>query len=166
MYLLGTHKVSFEAIRRLTIECYCLTQASMPLIYSSDYDDPSGHTREAFEQILSDKLLQLAILIRTKFYQGEDHRRTSGFLEDTGFLAKYSMYEESKAVPFTLKDICDKIIHADSVDLVLDQEIEANFIELIGVQTLQGKPQNWRLTLFFPDVCIGILGWIDAVAEA
>lgn len=166
MFLLGTHKISFDSIRRLAIECYSLTFSSISLLHLPDYEDATGKTRDAFEQLLTDKILQLAISIRTKFYQGEDHRRTSGFLENTGFLVKFSSFEESKSLPFTLKDICDKIIHASSVHLVLDPELDANFIELCGIQKVNGKPQNWTLTLFMPDVCEGILGWIDKVDDA
>jgi hypothetical protein len=166
MYLLGTHKVPFSAIRRLAIECHALSYSAMALLRRSDYPDLDGKTKEAYEELISEKLLQLAIGIRTKFYQGADHRITAGFLDDVGTYVKYCSFAESEPLPFTLKDICDKIIHASSVHFVLDADVDVSFIELWGDQGTSRQPQNWVLTLMLPSVCEGILGWVDAIAEA
>ena len=164
MQLLGTHKVSFEAIRRLTIECYALANSGMSLLRHSDYEDVDGRTKELYEELFSEKLLQLAIAIRTKFYQGADHRRTSGFLEDTGTLFKGISADDEATHPYTLKDVCDKIIHATAVYLVLDDEIDITFISLHGEQPVGRNTQTWMLTLH-PEVFEGILSWLDATTE-
>jgi hypothetical protein len=162
MELLGTHKVSFEPIRRLTIECYALASCGLQLLQQSDYKDEHGRTTAMYEELLSEKLLQLAISIRTKFYQGADHRRTSGFLEDTGHFIKGVTAEDEAECRYTLKDICDKVIHASSVYFILDSDLDVTFIELFGSQGAGQQKQGWMLTLLLPEVCEGILGWLDA----
>ena len=90
MNLFGQHRVSYESIRRLTIECFALNAAAHALLKQSDYQDEHSRTLAAYEELVSEKLLHLAIALRTKFYQGVDHRTTSGFLEDTGLFARFS----------------------------------------------------------------------------
>lgn len=166
MQLLGTHKVSFESIRRLTIECYALARSGMSLLRHSEYEDIGGRTTALYEELLSEKMLQLAIAIRTKFYLGADHRRTSGFLEDTGTYVKGITATDEAMHAYTLKDVCDKVIHASSVYFVLDPDVDVTFIELRGAQTIGRQAQPWTLTLLLPEVCEGILGWLDATTEA
>lgn len=166
MQLLGTHKVSYEAIRRLTIECYALARSGMSLLKKSEYEDTKGRTAALYEELLSEKLLQLAIAIRTKFYQGADHRRTSGFLEETGSYLKGIAANDEREHPYTLKDICDKIIHASSVIFKLDADLDVTFIDLMGTQSIGGQQQHWLLSLLLPEVCEGILGWLDATSES
>jgi len=138
----------------------------MSLLRHSDYEDSDGRTTALYEELISEKLLQLAIAIRTKFYQGTDHRRTSGFLEDTGSLLKGVTAKDEAEHPYTLKDICDKVIHANSVYFVLDSDMDVTYIELHGNQTVGRQTQSWMLTLLLPEVCEGILGWLDATTEA
>jgi hypothetical protein len=165
MDLLGTHKVSYESIRRLAIECYALCQAGMSLLRHSDYEDGEGRTKALYEELISEKLLQFAIALRTKFYQGADHRRTSGFLEDTGTLFKGTSAEDETTPPYTLKDICDKIIHATAVYLVLDDDVDITYISLHGEQSIGKTTQTWMLTLL-PETFERILGWLDATTES
>jgi hypothetical protein len=165
MQLLGTHKVSFEDVRRLAIECYTLAHSGMTLL-ESEYEDSEGRTAAIYETLLSEKLLHLAIAIRTKFYQGTDHRRTSGFLEDTGTYVKGVSAKDEAEHAFTLKDVCDKIIHANSVYYEIDAEFDIAYLQLFGQLRVGQEQQHWMLTLFVPDLCIGILEWLDATAEA
>jgi hypothetical protein len=166
MQLLGTHRVSFESIRRLTIECYALSRAAMSLLKHSDYEDLEGRTTRLYEELVSEKLLQLAIAIRTKFYQGVDHRRTSGYLEDTGTLLKGVSAKDESYHAYTLKDVCDKVIHADSVYLVLDSDLDVTYIDLHGKYAQGRETQRWMLSLLLPEVCEGILSWLDETTEA
>lgn len=165
MDLLGTHKVSYEAIRRLSIECYALARSGQSLLQTSAYEDRYGRTKALYEELFSEKLLQLAIAIRTKFYQGADHRRTSGFLEDTGTLFKGTSAEDETTPPYTLKDVCDKIIHATAVYLVLEDDFYFTYISLHGEQSTGRKTETWMLTLV-PETFEGILGWLDAISES
>ena len=137
----------------------------MPLLRHSEYEDSDGQTKAIYEELISEKVLQLAIVIRTKFYQGADHRRTSGFLEDTGTLFKGTSAEDETTPPYTLKDICDKIIHAKTVYLVLDDDVDITYISLHGEQSIGTKTQTWMLTLL-PETFEGILGWLDATTES
>ena len=69
MDVLGTHRVSWEAVRRLAIECHALDSAVYPLLTDSILDDKAGKNRITYEELFTEKLLALAIALRTKFYQ-------------------------------------------------------------------------------------------------
>src|SRR5207253_2854934 len=64
--------------------------------------------------LLTSKMLALAIALRTKFYQGTPYEGTEKYFEKVGFLEQVRNRAPA-ARQFTLKDACDKIIHADSV---------------------------------------------------
>ncbi len=166
MDLLGAHKVSYESIRRLAIECHALSSSAQALLERGDYEDAFGRTREVYEELISEKLLGLAISIRTKFYQGDDHRRTSGFLEEVGWLCKGLRAEEADVQRrFTLKDFCDKVLHASSVHFVVDPEFDTTYMSLHGNQLVKGATEPWTLTVWLDLVSKGILGWLDALAD-
>jgi hypothetical protein len=166
MHLVGNHKVSYQSIRRLTIECFSLCTSVYALLQDSEYPDEDGRTASICEELISEKFLALAIALRTKFYQGADHRRTSGFLEGSGVLYKIDGLDESGPHPFTLKDVCDKIIHAESVYISLDSDWQAELIDFSGRQRVGKSEQRWSLGISVPALCTGILGWLDATTEA
>ena len=159
------YKVTFESIRRLTIECYALASSAHLLLRDEGNAPPSDRTQSLYEEIFSEKLLQLAISIRTRFYQGADHRRTSGFMEQTGELFKWVSGQDEAAHPYTLKDVCDKIIHANTVFIESFMSSENTFIALSGEHRIAGQIQGWAMNIFPIDLCEGILGWLDTIEE-
>jgi hypothetical protein len=165
MYLVGQHKVTFESIRRLTVECFALHSSGYLLLQSGvsgNYPDKHGRTAELYEELVSEKLLHLAVALRTKFYHGADHRTTSRFLEDTGILTKYDTFQEKNCL-YTLKDVCDMVIHANEVCVTIDTDWEAGLLELWGQQTFGGKEERWDLHVSVPALCKGILEWLDTM---
>lgn len=159
------HRVTFEAIRRLAIECFALTSSAHALFGDSDQGKQGTRTQAVYGELFSEKLLQLAICIRTKFCQGIDHRRTSGFMEETGELFKWVKGQDESAHPYTLKDVCDKIIHAEAVFIEPDEAPGFSFIALHGEHRIAGKVQGWAMNIFPLPLCEAILGWLDAVEE-
>ena len=159
------HKVTFEAIRRLTIECFALASSAHALLGDGDRDESTIRTRVLYEELFSERFLQLAICIRTKFYQDTDHRRTSGFMEQTGELFKWVKGQDESAHPYTLKDVCDKIIHANSVFIEPGEASDFSFVALYGEHRVAGETQGWAMNIFPIPLCEGILGWLDAIED-
>jgi hypothetical protein len=114
MELHGRHSVSFDTIRALAIECHALDLSASELLFFSVHADDNGSTRQAYDELLTSKMLALAIALRTKFYQGTPYRDTESYMEHVGFL-EVETRTVTKGWKFTIKDVCDKIIHADSV---------------------------------------------------
>lgn len=165
MHVLGTHRVSFDSIRRLAIECHALDRVALPLLTDATHEDMTGRTKEVYEELFTSRLLALAIAIRTKFYQGMDAKRTSKFAEHCGLLYRTSGRVADGPIPLTIKDVCDKIIHAESIAKMLDSELEAEIVELKGTEFRGRLKQEWSLGLSVALFCEGVLNWIDEHEE-
>ena len=160
MQLLGTHRVSLAHVRRQALVCYALDVAAEPLLLNGTHTDSDGRTKAQFEELYSTELLSLAISLRTLFYQGVDPARSESFIQASGFLDRYTSQAE-ESVPFTVKDVCDKIIHATSIVKHLE----------IGVQnattTLDGKEvrgTRWQLSFSLALFIEGLLEWLNTLS--
>lgn len=154
----NSHRVSFEAIRVAAIECHALDLSAHKLFVSGIHQ-PSRSTRIAYEELVTAKLLFLAIAIRTKFYQGLDSKETEQYVVECGFLDRTQNQTREARSP-SIKDICDKIIHADSISGVLMDESNGR-LTVIG-----GRGTNkllWDLHLSISQFCEAVLNWLDDV---
>ena len=131
MQLLGTHRVSLSHVRRQALRCYALDVAAEPLLLNGTHEDRDGRTKAEYEELYSTEILALAIAIRTLFYQGADPQGTTKFVSASGFLDRYNSIAE-QTVPFTVKDVCDKIIHATSIWKTLKEGAENSTTTLDG----------------------------------
>jgi hypothetical protein len=160
MELFGTHKVSYDTLRSLAIQCHALDITAYHLLFDSTHIDEDGKTKAIYEELFTNKLLALAIALRTKFYQGLDHKATIPQVSHCGFLYSYKQTEES-IINVSIKDICDKIIHADSVSRFLEQGIDK------PTTTLQGryKGNNWELSMSVSLFAEAVLNWVQIVQK-
>ena len=91
MELLGTHKVTYGLLRSLTIQCHALDISAYHLFIDSTCQDGSEETKAVYKELFTSNLLNLAIALRTKFYQGVDHKSTVSYVSHCGLLYKYKM---------------------------------------------------------------------------
>ena len=139
--LLGSHHQDFNELRRHCLLCHGLDRSADTLFTRSSYQSPSIQTQRVFKNVMSGGLLSLAICLRVNFYQG--------LLDPTVMLSmKYvSLYDDLDLVvkPVSIKDVVDKIIHADSVS----KEAFPRFWEGQPKMMTQfkGKHRNRRWTL-------------------
>lgn len=110
--------------------------------------------------MFTSNLLNLAITLRTKFYQGSDHTSTVPYVSHCGLLYKYRDNNE-ETINFSIKDICDKIIHADSVIRYLENEIKLPTTTFCG--TAQNGKSSWELSMSVSLFTEGVLNWIHDV---
>lgn len=161
MELRGQHAVSFQAVRALAIECHALDLSAHELLLFPVHDDSRDLTRATYDELLTSKMLALAIALRTKFYQGTLYQGTEKYLEHVGFLER----ERKGAVSggtFTFKDACDKIIHADSVVRQFLGEQQKPLTVLTGVAPDDVK---WTLSFSLSAFADSILWWLEDVKE-
>lgn len=160
MELLGTHKVSFEAVRSLAIQCHALDLSAYHLLLDSTHTDKDGKTKVAYEEIFTNQLLALAIAVRTKFYQGIPHKTTSRYVQHCGFLYRNDKGNEESLL-FSIKDVCDKIIHAEAISRQLEQGVEK------PTTTLRGRydKMEWELSLSISLFTEGVLNWVQDVEQ-
>ncbi len=165
MDVLGSHKVSWHAVRRLAIECHALDSAAYPLLNDSILDNKAGKNRVAYEELFTEKLLALAIALRTKFYQGVDAAETSRYANDCGLLYRLEGEGEVGPMGFTFKDVCDKIIHAQTIEKSVDTYRDAEITTLNGSELRRGKRIPWRLSLSVTLLTECILNWVAKQEE-
>lgn len=158
MDLFGNYRISFDAIRRLAIECHALDTAAVQLLIDTTIDNPDV-VRVPYEELFSEKLLSLAVALRTKFYQGVPHSMTGYFVFNSGFLL-ITDNEETRS--FTIKDICDKIIHANTVSRPLDDGAAQPMTQVRGVK----NSIPWALHISTSLFCEGVLNWIASIGPA
>jgi len=158
MELLGKHRVSFDVLRSLAVQCHALDISAYHLLLDSTHADLSRRTKAAYEELFTGQLLALAIALRMKFYQGLDHEATISYVSQCGLLYKYRQSDE-ETVKFSMKDVCDKIIHADSISRYLEPGVEK------PTTTLKGKDSRdqseWELSMSVSLFAEGVLNWIE-----
>ncbi|MCG9714262.1 hypothetical protein L1D29_15755 [Shewanella insulae] len=108
--IFGYHKQSFNEIRRLCLVCHGLdlttSSISSPgsrLVISKDLED-------ILHNLVSSNLLSLVIAIRVNLYQNVICQPDLELPESSWLYYDEQLVER----PATLKQVCDKIIHADS----------------------------------------------------
>ena len=103
----------------------------------------------------------LAISIRTKFYQGVPFEGTEKYVIDCG-----SLDEDKKGVQvqrsFTLKDICDKLIHANQLERIFTDKENGLVTTIHGIE---GKTR-WQFVLSISLFAEAVLNWIDERPDA
>lgn len=85
MDLFGTHRISVDAIRRLAVECHALDVSAVRLLIDTTLNTPE-RVRNTYEELFSEKLLSLAVALRTKFYQGVPSKGSERFVQHSAFL--------------------------------------------------------------------------------
>lgn len=154
----GQHTVSFQAVRALAIECHALDLCTFELLLIPVHNDSRGLTRATHDELLTSKMLSLAITLRTKFYQGTPYEGTEKYLEH---VVLFEQESKGKAKSnFTLKDACDKIIHADSVVRQIKGQQRQPLTILTGIA--QGGVK-WSLSFSLAHLADSILWWLEDV---
>lgn len=152
--ILDKHKQDFDEIRRICLQCHGLDLTSNKLFTDSTYTASSGRTKSVLHSMLSSSLLNLAVSIRVNLYQGSIGNRSipletmaADFYEDNELITK----------SVTIKDVCDKIIHAESVTKsafpkgLLPQDTKNTF-QLKGANRKKAWTLNLCLELFVESI--------------
>lgn len=147
--ILDKHKQDFNEIRRLCLYCHGLDLTTTRLFSGSSCAVPSSETKSTLHNMLSGSLLNLAVSIRINFYQ-DNFENT--LIPLSSLAASILIDDDLRYKEVTIKDVCDKIIHADSVtkpitlDEYLDNDVHVS-IQFKG----RYKKQNWTM-----DICLDL----------
>jgi hypothetical protein len=141
----------------MALRCYALDVAAEPLLLNGTHTDLNGKTKAEYEELYSTELLSLAIALRTLFYQGMDPKGSASFVAASGLLYRYNSLAE-ETVPFTVKDVCDKIIHATTISKHLERGIANSATMLEGAET---RGTSWQLSFSVTLFVEGLLEWLN-----
>lgn len=158
----GRHTVSLTVIRALAVECHALDLSAKELLLFPVHSDANGLTRATYDELLTSKMLALAIALRTKFYQGVSYQGTEKYMEHVGFL-EIQTKTMTKGWKFTIKDVCDKIIHADTVT----RDFKGDFSRPLTVLAGTGPgAATWTMGFSLSNFADCLLWWLNEEHEA
>lgn len=162
MKILGKHKVSTDFIRSLTINCHALDLSAYHLLVNGILSDGSSRTKEIYEEKISTSLLSLAVAVRTLLYQGVESKVEYPEISCVGF---YKSESENDKARVSIKDVCDKIIHADSIDREFEEIKNA---DSKPITFIKGSFHNmsWQLEISVSMFCEYVLNWVDKIEKA
>lgn len=161
-YVVEKHRQSFDEVRRLCFICNGLDRASSYIFTESTYTDPSDQSKSVLQNLLSSSLLHLAVSIRINLYQDIIENRP---IPLETMAADY--YEDDKLIVrcVSIKDVCDKIIHADTVTKPIFKNFPLEKDEKLTFQ-LKGSNRDklWTLNLcleLFTEIILKIVDEIE-----
>lgn len=160
--IFSTHKFSTTEIRRLLLICHALDLSSNHLHDGSSMIELSPINMDILHEQISSNLLLLAIGLRVNFYKDELKEIAS-----LDVISGAGMYwdDELRVVSTTVKDVCDKIVHADvfSKD-VFNKHYFDNSYPCIHIKGKHNR-RNWTLDLCVAIFCELILDKLDEASN-
>lgn len=158
MELMSRLNMSWDRIVELAIQCHAIDATAHSLFEDSTVNEKDT-VKSIYEELMSKSLIDLAMAMRLKFYQGIDDKCTYKFSLHAGLMYKNPNNPDEKSTHFTLKDICDKIIHADSVFKSTSETDPFTITLLVGRE----RGVEWHLHLSITLFTQGVINW--AIAE-
>jgi hypothetical protein len=153
-----TDKQDYGEIRRLCLICHGLDRISDELFENPSCDCDSEETKKVFHKLMSGSLKKLAIAIQRNIYHKNLKRKDYPIL--AGGSSYYVNYRHVSK-DFNIKDICDKIINADSVsnDLIPTEDFGDRKITTLFTGEHHGEA--WALYLSVECFVEAILNFLD-----
>ncbi len=149
--------VTWDNIIDLAMQCHAIDATAYSLFEHSTIDDKE-YVKSKYNEMLSKCLLNLAITTRVKFYQGIPHEPTSAYVNHSGFMYKYANNREH-TVNFSIKDVCDKIIHANYVIKFTDEEDPFTITSIYAVDKNNPPNMLWMLEFSVTLFTQGVINW-------
>jgi hypothetical protein len=175
-HFVKAHQIELEEIKHLVFEIYNIVSASIQLQGDGMTEE---HERAAItatqklhfemaETVLSKRMLQLALLIRTlddvmdQFVEPEQYRVFRATMEKE-FLGFGAVFEGDDSITNSIRECCNKIIHAQDFRPVYetnderdDPNVRWGMVGSIEIRGRQGK-KDWWITLNVFDFLEGAL---------
>ncbi len=162
--LVNQHKISYDFIRSLAIDCHALDKTAFWLFASSTHSDKFSRTRKIYQEKFTASTLHLAVAIRTLLYQGVESKVTCPNIQQCGI---FEREKEENDASFNIKDVCDKIIHADYFERKFEKWSLTPNTDTNPLTWISGKFRNneWHLQISLSMFCESVLNWIDKLEE-
>jgi hypothetical protein len=160
--ILGKHQQSIDLIRSLAVTAHALDLSAEDLFLTGTYSRRSPATKATYDALLSTNLLHLAVAVRTNIYQGSLSGDSKDFVSHCGFL-DVETGGKQQSRDFSIKDVCDKIVHADEVF----RELESLGGSSRTTTIIRGthKRNRWELSISVGLFCEALLNWLDIASE-
>jgi hypothetical protein len=152
----GIYKISTDHVRTLALRCHAYDLQFDRLFNSQSICGPSKRTYDAYNRELSASLLNLAISIRVSLGSDPEYERRNSGIGNAGLFEDRAPHRDGT---FSIKDVCDKLIHARSISKPLEQGAVGACCKLVG--SYRGKA--WELDLGVQIFSEYVLKWLDDI---
>ncbi|HEU4878432.1 MAG TPA: hypothetical protein VFT21_03215 [Gemmatimonadaceae bacterium] len=152
----GRYEIGYEHVRTLAIQCHALDTDFDRLFNERTVEDKYELTYRTFNRLFSTSLLNLAISIRVSLAKEPEYKE-AGRVTPAVLLLEG---QPPKAGEFSIKDICDKLIHAGSITKPIEPGTRGAACELTGTQW----GETWKIGLGVEIFSNYILEWMDVLA--
>lgn len=157
------HRQDFNEIRRLCLICHGIDLTTSSLSSKHSRLKISDETEIVLQNMVTSNLLNLAISIRINLYQKSISQSNKELLESAW------LYFDKKLLtrPATLKQVCDKIIHADSVTKsILHHERSHDSQIAIQFKGVEQNRKHWTLDIVLQRFCEDVLCLLDEIESS
>lgn len=152
----GAYSIGTDHIRALALQCHALDLQFDRLFNTDTICGNSDKIYQTYNRLLSINLLNLAISIRVEL------KSEAKYTQKDGEIAACALFENGKPKDqgrFSIKDLCDKLIHAESIRKPREKSVEGASCDLSG--SYQGH--QWHLGLGVQIFCEFVLQWLDEI---
>jgi len=154
----GKYNVGIDHIRSLAITCHALDGQFDKLFNAGAICGNSQKVVASYDQLLSVSLLNLAIFVRVALSNEPAYRSATSGATACGL---FETGAPEKDGGFSIKDVCDKLIHADNIFKPVEPGVEGACCRLRG--TYREKPWEFSLGVsIFSEI---VLKWLDDIEK-
>ena len=154
----GTYTIGTDHIRALAIQCHALDLQFDRLFNSETICGYSDRIYQTFNRLLSTALLNLAVSIRVSLSKEPEYTSLSSGIDACGLFTDTGPHGNGS---FSIKDVCDKLIHADRIWKPLEPGVRGAGCTLDGRH--HGKP--WQFGLGVQILGEWVLKWVDEIDD-
>lgn len=154
----GTYCIGTDHIRALAIRCHALDLQFDRLFNEETICGYSDTIYQTYNRLLSTSLLNLAISIRVSLNSQPEYSSLDSGIMNCGLFEDEGPHGNGL---FSLKDVCDKLIHAEQIFKPIEKGVEGACCTLVG--THHGK--QWELGLGVQILTEYVLMFLEKIDE-
>ena len=154
----GRYNVGIDHIRALAITCLALEGQFDTLFNSQSICGHSPRITDSYDRLFSVSLLNLAISIRVSLSGEPEYKNENSGVDACG---AFESGAPKEAGGFTVKDVCDKIIHATNISKPIERGVIGACSRLSG--HYNNKP--WEFDLGVSIFCEWVLKWLEEIED-
>ncbi|MBK8101413.1 MAG: hypothetical protein IPK26_30390 [Planctomycetes bacterium] len=152
----GTYRIGTDHIRSLAIQCHALDLQFDRLFNGATICGYSDRIYQTYNRLFSTALLNLAISIRVSLNRDPEYTATSGGILACGLFDDAGPHDDGR---FSIKDVCDKLIHAEQITKPIEPGASGVGCELVG----RHHKRQWRFGLGVQILTEWVLAWLDRI---
>jgi len=161
--IFGQHRQDLNEVRRLCLICHGLDLTSDKLFSDSTYNEKLSITRGIFQNLVSSSILSLAVSIRINLYQNNFKDIAN---VDLSHCAHYYSHSNMKQKEISIKDVCDKIIHAnDFFKNAFPKELNLGEHKVWSQFNGVHRKENWTLNISVEHFVEAVLNYLDVIED-